>query len=72
MIDCVKANAIDTTGAGDAYAAGFLYGYVNNFTMEKAGKLASTLAAKVVEQIGARLERIPQSAREIISNSTSV
>ncbi|HLD33431.1 MAG TPA: adenosine kinase [Candidatus Nanoarchaeia archaeon] len=57
MIECVQANAIDTTGAGDAYAAGFLYGYLNNYPIEKAGKLASTLAAKVVEQIGARLDK---------------
>ena len=60
MIDCARAKAIDTTGAGDAYAAGFLYGYVNNMSMEKTGTLASVLAARVVEQIGARLgkERI--------------
>ena len=57
MIDCARAKAIDTTGAGDAYAAGFLYEYVNNMPMEKTGALASILAARVVEQIGARLGR---------------
>ena len=46
------ANAIDTTGAGDSYAAGFLYGYCNNWHIEKAGRLGSLLASKVVEQKG--------------------
>jgi sugar/nucleoside kinase (ribokinase family) len=53
-IKAIQANAIDTTGAGDAYAAGLLYGITNNLTLEDAGNLASKLAAKVVEQVGAR------------------
>ncbi len=54
-IDGVKANAIDTTGAGDMYAAGILYGIAHGLDLEKAGKLGSYAAAKVVEQTGARL-----------------
>ena len=71
-IAAAKAQAVDTTGAGDAYAGGFLYGCIKNWPLSKSGKLASTLAAKVVEQIGARLERIPQSATEIVNDSTSI
>lgn len=56
MIPVVKAKAIDTTGAGDLYAAGILYGICNGYDLEKAGKLASTIAAKIVEQVGARPE----------------
>lgn len=51
----IKANAVDTTGAGDMYAACILYGLTHGLDLEKAGKLASFTAAKVVEQIGARL-----------------
>lgn len=44
----------DVTGAGDAYAAGFLYGYANGFTPEKSGKLASMCATEVIKYIGGR------------------
>jgi len=54
-VSAVKAHAVDTTGAGDAYAAGFLYGLLKGWPLKDAGELASALAAKVVEQVGARL-----------------
>ncbi len=57
-IDALPAQAIDTTGAGDTYAAGFLYGYTHNWPVEKAGKLGSSLAAKVVEQKGVKLKHL--------------
>jgi sugar/nucleoside kinase (ribokinase family) len=50
----VKANAIDTTGAGDFYAAGFLYGLSKGKDLRTCGTIGSIIAAKVVEQIGAR------------------
>ncbi|MFT4297760.1 MAG: adenosine kinase [Candidatus Woesearchaeota archaeon] len=53
-----KAKAKDTTGAGDMYAAGILYGILKQLPMEKTGKIASYTAAKVVENIGARLNSI--------------
>lgn len=57
VIAGVKATkVIDTTGAGDMYAAGILYGLTHGMGLEKAGKIASYAAAKVVEQVGARLE----------------
>ncbi|OGY48262.1 MAG: hypothetical protein A3D39_00155 [Candidatus Buchananbacteria bacterium RIFCSPHIGHO2_02_FULL_39_17] len=54
----ITANAIDTTGAGDTYAAGFLYGYCKGWPIEKAGKLGSVLAAKIVEQKGVKLKHL--------------
>ena len=55
FIEGVKANLVDTTGAGDMYAAGILFGITHDLDVESAGKLASYSAAKVVEQKGARL-----------------
>jgi len=56
FIEPFKVSAKDTTGAGDMYAAGILYGITNNIPLDKAGKIASYAAAKVVERIGARLD----------------
>ena len=46
---------IDTNGAGDAYAAGFLFGLLNQFPAEKIGKLAARLGDEMVACIGAKL-----------------
>ncbi len=46
----------DTTGAGDQYAAGFLYGYAKGFDLAVSGKIASIAAAEVVSHYGARPE----------------
>jgi len=56
-INARKTKAVDTTGAGDAYSAGILYGLLRNIPLEKAGELASYISSKVVEQIGARLNK---------------
>ncbi|MCA9357245.1 adenosine kinase [Candidatus Nomurabacteria bacterium] len=52
QIDAVKTVAVDTTGAGDTYAAGFLYGLTHGWSAEKSGRLGSSLSAKVVEKLG--------------------
>ncbi len=51
----LQANPIDTTGAGDLYAGGFLYALIQGYDMEKCGWLGSLMAAKVIETIGAKL-----------------
>ena len=51
-IDPFPAKVIDTTGAGDCYAAGFLYALCQGWPLEKAGRLGSLFAAKVIEQTG--------------------
>ena len=45
---------VDTTGAGDLYAAGFLYGHSQGLSLETSGKLASLAAAEIISHIGAR------------------
>jgi sugar/nucleoside kinase (ribokinase family) len=45
---------IDTTGAGDLFAAGFLFGLVRNAGHENAGRLGALAAAEVIQHIGAR------------------
>ncbi|MDX8396174.1 MAG: adenosine kinase [Mariprofundaceae bacterium] len=48
-------DTIDTTGAGDMYAAGVLYGITNGLSWQQAGHLGSHAAARIVSQLGARL-----------------
>jgi hypothetical protein len=48
-----RVRAIDTTGAGDAFAGGFLYGWLNEWGAERSARLAAAVAAATVAQIGA-------------------
>src|SRR6202171_871617 len=48
------ARVVDTTGAGDLFAAGFLFGLARGATHEKAGRLGALAAAEVIQHIGAR------------------
>jgi sugar/nucleoside kinase (ribokinase family) len=50
-----EAKPLDTTGAGDNYAAGFLYGFTNGFNLEKCGRIAALVSGKAVEVMGAKL-----------------
>lgn len=45
---------VDTTGAGDTYAAGFLYGYLTGRKIEECGCIASFLAGEIIKKIGAQ------------------
>jgi sugar/nucleoside kinase (ribokinase family) len=55
-IDAIPVQCIDTTGAGDLYASGFLYGYANGLSLEKCGLFGSVLAGHVIEIVGARMD----------------
>jgi len=67
-IEGVPVKAIDTTGAGDMYAAGILYGITNGLSWKQSGRLASHAAARVVSQLGARLANVisPAEIKQII------
>lgn len=54
-VNAIKANPVDTTGAGDSYAAGFLFGLTRGYNLEKCGKIAALVSGKVVEVMGANL-----------------
>jgi len=48
---------VDTTGAGDLYAAGFLYGYCNKQPLLDCGKLGSACASDIITHLGARAQK---------------
>lgn len=54
-IGTIKANALDTTGAGDNYAAGFFYGLTKGYKLDICGKIAALVSGKAVEVMGANL-----------------
>ena len=55
-IDPIEASPIDTTGAGDAFAGGFLYGLIKDYPIDKCGYTGAVLAGKVIEGIGAKMD----------------
>ena len=58
VVECgVQKNLkiLDLTGAGDLFAAGFLHGYVNNFSIKESLEKGTEMSSKVIQQIGARL-----------------
>lgn len=49
------SKAIDTTGAGDLFASGFIYGHMKGLSGEICGKMGAILAGRVIELIGAKM-----------------
>ena len=45
---------IDTTGAGDLYAGGFIHGLINNYSIKKCGEIGSICAGHIITQLGSR------------------
>lgn len=48
---------VDTTGAGDLYAAGFLYGYTQGLPLAECGRLGSACASDIITHLGARAQK---------------
>lgn len=56
-VDAQKISSpTDTTGAGDCFAAGFLYGIVNDFTLEKSANFGNIIASQIIQKFGARFD----------------
>ena len=49
-----KDKVIDTTGAGDIYAGGFIHGLINNYSLKKCGEIGSICAGQIITQLGSR------------------
>ena len=54
-IGVIKVTPIDTTGAGDLYASGFLYGLANGMSLPECGELGALLAGNVIEFMGSKM-----------------
>lgn len=48
-----NVNCVDTTGAGDSFVGGFLYGLANDFELDKCAEFANECGAKATEKVGA-------------------
>jgi sugar/nucleoside kinase (ribokinase family) len=51
------AEVVDTTGAGDLYAAGFLYGFTHGTALDVCGEIGSLAAGEIISHVGARPQR---------------
>jgi len=54
LIEPFKVEVIDSTGAGDAFCAGFIYGMINNKTLRECGVLGNFVASRTLTKMGAR------------------
>jgi len=54
LIEPFKIKVVDSTGAGDAFCAGFLYGIINNKTLRECGILGNFVASRTLAEMGAR------------------
>ena len=67
VIDAVPGvQVVDTTGAGDAYAAGFLYAYTQGHDLVTCGTLGGAMAAEVISHYGARPESDVKTLAELL------
>ena len=57
-VEEIKANSVgkvlDTTGAGDIYAGGFIHGLINNYSLKKCGEIGAICAGQIITQLGSR------------------
>lgn len=56
FVPALKVDCIDSTGAGDLYASGFLYGLIKKYSLEKSAKIGTLLAGNVIQGIGPKMD----------------
>jgi len=54
LIDALKVKVTDTTGAGDAFCAGFLYGLISRKSLYESGRIGNFVASRCIMKMGAR------------------
>ena len=62
-VPAITTHCIDSTGAGDYYAGGFLYGLASGLSLHQCGQIATTTAGRICEVVGAKLQ--PEEWHEI-------
>jgi ribokinase len=70
LIEPFKVNVIDTTGAGDAFSAGFLYGLVKGKDLYQCGRLGNFVASRCITEVGARAGLPIFSDLDVITNNS--
>ena len=55
-VGIIPAQSIDTTGAGDLYAAGFLFGLINELPLDQCGKIGAIVSGHVIEVVGPKMD----------------
>jgi len=53
-VEAFKVKVVDTTGAGDAFCAGFLYGLISGKSLYECGRLGNFVASRCIIKMGAR------------------
>ena len=71
-VGVIDVNSHDTTGAGDLYAGGFLFGLMSGLSLDKAGKIGAILSGNVIEVMGAKMDekrwaKINQEVNKILA-----
>ncbi len=70
-IDPIRVEALDTTGAGDLYASGFIFGLLKDLPLESCGRIGSILGGKIIEVMGAKMDDEHwEDAIQLIKEST--
>jgi ribokinase len=54
-VEAFKVSVVDTTGAGDAFCAGFLYGLIRHKSLEECGRIGNFVASRCITEMGARI-----------------
>ncbi len=68
-VGIIDVKPVDTTGAGDLYASGFLYGLTKNLSLDKCGQIGAILSGNVIEIIGSKMtDETWKEIREKINN----